>query len=68
MHSSKPIMRGFRIESIKEAKKKYIKILEEGCSKFIDSIIFIMLSRDFNHDSKLLKKLDKNQRVRFRSL
>ena len=31
--SSKAVMKGFRIESIKEARKEYKKLLEEGWGK-----------------------------------
>ena len=37
--SSKAVMKGFRIESIKEARKEYKKLLEEGWEKLIDSIV-----------------------------
>ena len=38
--SSKPFMKGSRIESIKEARNEYKKILEEGWKKLIDSTVF----------------------------
>ena len=31
--SSKPVMKGSRVESIKEARKEYKKLLEEGWEK-----------------------------------
>ena len=33
MRSSKPVMKGSRVESIKEARNEYKKLLEEGCEK-----------------------------------
>ena len=36
--SSKPVIKGSRVESIKEARNKYKKLLEEGRGKLIDSI------------------------------
>ena len=39
--SSKPVMKGSRVESIEEARKEYKKLLEEGCEKVIDSTFFI---------------------------
>ena len=41
--SSKAVMKGFRIESIKEARKEYKKLLEEGWKKLIDSIVFFFI-------------------------
>ena len=38
--SSKPVIRGSRIESIEEARNEYKKLLEEGWKKLIDSIVF----------------------------
>ena len=31
--SSKPVMKGFRVESIEEARKEYNKLLKEGWEK-----------------------------------
>ena len=31
--SSKPVMKGSRVESIEEARNEYKKLLEEGCEK-----------------------------------
>ena len=47
--SSKPVMKGSRVESIEEARKEYKKILEEAGKKLIDSTFFIkkMVSRYF---------------------
>ena len=39
--SSKPVMKGSRVESIKEARNEYKKLLEEGWEKLIDSIVFL---------------------------
>ena len=39
--SSKPIMKGSRVESIEEARKEYKKLLEEGWKKLIDSTVFL---------------------------
>jgi len=39
--SSMPVMKGFRIESMEEARNKYKKLLEEGWEKLIDSIVFL---------------------------
>ena len=36
-----PVMKGFRIESMEEARNKYKKLLEEGREKLIDSIVFL---------------------------
>ena len=38
--SSKPVMKGSRVESIEEARKEYKKLLEEGWEKLIDSTVF----------------------------
>ena len=38
--SSKPVMKGSRVESIKETRKEYKKLLEEGWKKLIDSTVF----------------------------
>ena len=38
--SSKPIMKGSRVESIEKARKEYKKLLEEGWKKLIDSTVF----------------------------
>ena len=38
--SSKPVMKGSRVESIEEARKEYKKLLEEGWKKLIDSPYF----------------------------
>ena len=38
--SSKPVMKGSRVESIEEAWNEYKKLLEEGWKKLIDSIVF----------------------------
>jgi len=38
--SSKPVMKGSRVESIEEARKEYKKLLEEGWKKLIDSIVY----------------------------
>ena len=37
--SSKPVMKGSRVESIEEARNEYKKLLEEGWKKLIDSIV-----------------------------
>ena len=39
--SSKPVMKGSRVESIEEARNEYKKLLEEGWEKLIDSTFFI---------------------------
>ena len=39
--SSKPVMKGSRVESIEEVRKEYKKLLEEGWEKFVDSIVFL---------------------------
>ena len=38
--SSKPVMKGSRVESIEEARKEYKKLLEEGWKELIDSTVF----------------------------
>ena len=38
--SSKPVMKGSRVESIEEARKEYKKLLEEGWKKLINSTVF----------------------------
>ena len=38
--SSKPVMKGSRVESIEEARKEYKKLLKEGWKKLIDSTVF----------------------------
>jgi len=47
--SSKPVMKGSRVESIEEARNEYKKLLEEGWEKLIDSIVFFqkMVNRYF---------------------
>ena len=47
--SSKPVMKGSRVESIEEARKEYKKLLEEGLEKLIDSIVILkkMVIRNF---------------------
>ena len=39
--SSKPIMKGSRVEFIEKARKEYKKLLEEGWEKLIGSTFFI---------------------------
>ena len=39
--SSKPVMKGSRVESIQEARKEYQKLLEKGWAKLIDSTVFL---------------------------
>ena len=39
--SSKPVMKGSRVESIEAAINEYKKLLEEGWEKLIDSIVFL---------------------------
>ena len=39
--SSKPVMKGSRVESIEEARNEYKKLLEEGWKKLIDSMVFL---------------------------
>ena len=38
--SSKPVMKGSRVESIEEARNEYKKLLEQGWEKLIDSTVF----------------------------
>ena len=38
--SSKPGMKGSRVESIEKVRKEYKKLLEEGGKKLIDSTVF----------------------------
>ena len=38
--SSKPVMKGSRVESIEEARKEYKKLLEEGWKKLVDLTVF----------------------------
>ena len=38
--SSKPVMKGPRVESIEETRKEYKKLLEEGWKKLIDLVFF----------------------------
>ena len=47
--SSRPVIKGSRVESIEEARKEYKKLLEEGWKKLIDSIVFFkkMVNRYF---------------------
>ena len=47
--SSKPVMKGSRVESIEEARNEYKKLLEEGWKKLIDSTVFFkkMVNRYF---------------------
>ena len=47
--SSKPVMKGSRVESIEEARKEYKKLLEEGWKKLIDSTVYFkkMVNRYF---------------------
>ena len=47
--SSKPVIKGSRVESIEEARKEYKKLLEEGWKKLIDSTVFFkkMVNRYF---------------------
>ena len=55
--SSKPVMKGSRVESIEEARNEYKKLLEEGWKKLIDSIVFFkkMVNRYFTQNLTLLK-------------
>jgi len=55
--SSKPVMKGSRVESIEGAKKEYKKLLEEGWKKLIDSTVFFkkMVNRYFTENLTLLK-------------
>ena len=47
--SSKPVMKGSRVESIEETRKEYKNLLEEGWEKLVDSIVFLkkMVNRYF---------------------
>ena len=45
--SSKPVMKGSRVESIEEARKEYKKLLEEGWKKLIYSTVKKMVNRYF---------------------
>ena len=47
--SSKPVMKGSRVESIEEARNEYKKLLEQGWEKLIDSTVFFkkMVNRYF---------------------
>ena len=47
--SSKPVMKGSRVESISETRNEYKKLLEQGWKKLIDSIVFFkkMVNRYF---------------------
>ena len=48
--SSKPVMKGSRVESIEEARKEYKKLLEEGWKKtyrFNSFFFFKMVNRYF---------------------
>ena len=49
LRSSKPVMKGSRVESIEEARNEYKKLLEEGWEKLIDLIVFLkkMVNRYF---------------------
>ena len=38
--SSKPVMKGSRVESLEDARNEYKKLLEEGWKKLIDSTVF----------------------------
>ena len=40
--SSKPVMKGSRVESIEEARKEYKKLLQEVWGKLIDSTVFFL--------------------------
>ena len=52
--SSKPVMKGSRVESIEEARKEYKKLLVEGWEKLIDSIVFKkMVDRYFTQNLTL---------------
>ena len=37
--SSKPVIKGTKVESIEEARKEYKKLLEEGWEKLMDSTV-----------------------------
>ena len=46
--SSKPVMKGSRVESIEEARKEYKKLLEEGWKKtYRFNSFFLMMNRYF---------------------
>ena len=38
--SSKPVMKGSRVESMEEERNEHKKLLEEGLKKLIDLIVF----------------------------
>ena len=44
--SSKPVMKGYRVESIEEARKEYKKLLEEGWKKTYRFICFFKKNGD----------------------
>ena len=39
--SSKPVMKGSRVEFIEEARKEYKELLAKGWGKLINSIVFL---------------------------
>ena len=39
--SSKPVMKGSRVESIEEVRNEYKKLLEEGWQKLLVSMVFL---------------------------
>ena len=46
--SSKPVMKGSRVECMEEARNEHKKLLEEGLKKLIDLIVFLkMVNRYF---------------------
>ena len=49
-------MKGFRVESIEEARKEYIKIQKESWEKLIDEIVFFK-----NGEKVLYEKFDINK-------
>ena len=55
--SSKPVMKGSRVESIEEARKEYKKLLEEGWKKNyrFNSFFKKMVDRFFTSNLKLLR-------------
>ena len=55
--SSKPVMKGSRVESIEEARKEYKKLLEEGWEKTyrFNSFLKKMVYRYFTQNLTLLK-------------
>jgi len=55
--STKPVMKGSRVESIEEARKEYKKLLEEGWEKTyrFNSIFQKMVDRYFTKNLTLLK-------------